>query len=607
VDGNAATTASAADVQAACGGGGVNLPPTSAAGTPSIHNLALAIGNEDGTLTASDFAAVEGLDGGNQISTDCTKPAFNTLGQGPLGDFARGLSCTLDVFVFVDHEGPVTLNLPAGLTSLEAPLNSTFICTTEPILAVPVATTITGATAAAPAVFTTSAAHGFLAGDVITISAVAGAVPAVVAGSYTVATVPSTTTFTLTGPLPAATSVDLTTAGTTATISTVAPLANVFGADNDCSGGPPTGVLNNGDGVVLFHVLEGNASAGSVETVSVSQDAVEQTFDVNVVGSPNNVSLSLAESTVSTSGTTNAQTLACVTNTDVTDAITPPQSTVAIATVTDQFNTKLTRVPVTLTVTPPEDSEIAQIGVGNPAEEITSNTFFSVQPSSTTLTPALYSVICGGKNAGTATIEAQINLVSCALTGCTLLSSEDQSTQTLTVVGPAATNVVTAAASTIMCDGTETSTVTAKVTDAAGNNVADGTPVSFSVVALGTANPINTTTTGGMATSVITPLSNSSAGVTVIVSAGDPLNVGTSLVQTSVRVDCSLPLATQPTLTPPNANPTPRGGIAGPDTGNGGYLGQSSSSGFPIWALIALALGSVTLVAGGLVTRRAGK
>lgn len=41
--------------------------------------------------------------------------------------------------------------------------------------------------------------------------------------------------------------------------------------------------------------------------------------------------------------------------------------------------------------------------------------------------------------------------------------------------------------------------------------------------------------------------------------------------------------------------------------GNGGYLGQDGSAGFPMWTLIALALGSVALVVGGLVTRRSGK
>ncbi len=41
--------------------------------------------------------------------------------------------------------------------------------------------------------------------------------------------------------------------------------------------------------------------------------------------------------------------------------------------------------------------------------------------------------------------------------------------------------------------------------------------------------------------------------------------------------------------------------------GNGGYLGQSDTSGFPMWTLIALALGSMTLVAGGIITRRTGQ
>ena len=232
---------------------------------------------------------------------------------------------------------------------------------------------------------------------------------------------------------------------------------------------------------------------------------------------------------------------------------------------------------------------------------MTGNTYFTLQPGSSALPTAAYAVICGGKQTGKATIDAAINLISCSSTGCSILSSQDHSSKDITVGGAPSTNVLTAEASTIKCDGSEKSTVTAKVTDSNGDNVADGVPVNFSVVALGTANPINTVTKDGVATSVITPLSNSSAGVTVIVSAGD--SGIKSVVQTSVRVDCSLPLTTQ---APPPA-PTPRGGIGGPDTGNGGYLGQSDSNSFPAWALIALALGSMTLVAGGLVTRRAGK
>jgi hypothetical protein len=135
------------------------------------------------------------------------------------------------------------------------------------------------------------------------------------------------------------------------------------------------------------------------------------------------------------------------------------------------------------------------------------------------------------------------------------------------------------------------------VTDADGNNVAGLTDVNFSVVALGTANPINAETVAGVASSVITPLSGADAGVTVVVSSGD--------AQASIRIDC---LETLLTPAPPaGPTPTPPGGIVGPDTGNGGYLGQDSSSSFPMWTLVALALGSVALVGGGLVARRAGK
>jgi hypothetical protein len=117
------------------------------------------------------------------------------------------------------------------------------------------------------------------------------------------------------------------------------------------------------------------------------------------------------------------------------------------------------------------------------------------------------------------------------------------------------------------------------------------------VVALGTANPINVKSKAGEASSTITPLSGATAGVTVIVTSGD--------AQASIRVDCSLPVPTVPA-----ASPTPTGGtgvIVGPSTGTGGYLGQDGSAGFPMWTLVALVLGSLVLVGGGMVTRRAGK
>jgi hypothetical protein len=616
VDGISTDAITNADVQAVCGGDGTTnatgfgtaLPPTAAAGVPSVANLANALGDEDGVLEASDFRGEfdENWDN-NQISTDCHFGGGQTF-----FDLTVGMACTLDVFVFVNDEGATKIDLPSGVATKETG-NLDFTCTTD--VGVGAAGTAVGgaivtsslATATLPVTITTTTPHGLATGNVVTIAGNTGiaANGTAVAGNPVNGqwriTVVTPTTFTLDGST-GTNAAAAAGAGGTTTLDTGSALDMRF--DNDCADGtnPALGTDTNGDGVVLFHVLIDTvgASAGDVKTVNVSQEDVAQTFDVNVVGPANNVELTLAEKLVETQKGTDAASHTTCDGIGVTEALDPPISTLAWAVVTDQDNTKLTRVPVFFKVTPPEDSEIAIFGEGDGPEEISGGTFFSIDPATAGAPTASYQVICGGKESGTATIDASINLISCALTGCTILSSKDHSTADLTVGGPPSSNVLTAEASAIKCDGSEKSTVTAKVTDSAGNNVADGVPVNFSVVALGTANPINTTTKDGVATSVITPLSNSSAGVTVIVTAGDS-DIATP-VQTSVRVDCALPLATQPV-----AVPTARGGIAGPDTGNGGYLGQSDSSGFPMWTLIALALGSMTLVAGGVVARRAGK
>jgi hypothetical protein len=81
----------------------------------------------------------------------------------------------------------------------------------------------------------------------------------------------------------------------------------------------------------------------------------------------------------------------------------------------------------------------------------------------------------------------------------------------------------------LVCDGEAASTVTARIFDASGVPVADGTDVTFSVVTLGTADPINTTTVGGEATTSVVALGEG-VGVAVNVTSGD--------AATSVRIDC---------------------------------------------------------------------
>jgi hypothetical protein len=91
------------------------------------------------------------------------------------------------------------------------------------------------------------------------------------------------------------------------------------------------------------------------------------------------------------------------------------------------------------------------------------------------------------------------------------------------IVSGSAPDAIALAASpaSIVFDGSATATVTAKVTDATGNNVADGTPVTFNVVeATGSANPVRVGTVFGLASSTITPSVATAESLTVEVSSG---------------------------------------------------------------------------------------
>ena len=490
IDGDTTNTTTAADYEDACG------DPTNAANPLTetvLGTVATAIGDEDGTFEASDLDSFEGYDG-NQLQESCTSVAF---------------LCTNLFFVFVDDEGPVTLDTPSGLTSQEAG---------DPAGSAPYTET--------DAICETDGDGG-------------------------------------------------------------------LGTDDDCS----DTIASNGDGVVVFHVVNFNAGRGDTKNVEVLQEAVAQNLDVNVVGTPNDVVLTLVEETIETSGSVSGAN-ACAQTVDVTDAIDPAFSTLAFAQVFDEDDRLLTMVPTTISVQPPgDDPDIATLGQGDDVEEVTGNTSVTIDTGIEGAPIGHYIVICGGSGTGVTDIKAQIDDGDADLT-----VDDDTSTVELTVIGAPASATLAAVPSTIKCDGSETSTVTVTVTDSEGNALVAGVPVNFTVVALGTANPINTVTDeNGQASSVITPLSNSSAGVTVIVTAGSS-SIATP-VQTSTRVDCALPLDTQPTLTPPGGGGGP---ISPPDSGNGGYLGQDSGSNAGLLIALAAVAGTVVF-AGGLVARRAGK
>jgi hypothetical protein len=98
------------------------LPPT---GPLSVAALESSVGNGDGVLTRAEIESVdEGR--GNRMDETCTYHAV------VVQETKAAMGCTLLVVAFVDDEAPVTLDLDAGLTSVEASGATTdFICDTE--------------------------------------------------------------------------------------------------------------------------------------------------------------------------------------------------------------------------------------------------------------------------------------------------------------------------------------------------------------------------------------------------------------------------------------------------------------------------------------------
>lgn len=94
---------------------------------------------------------------------------------------------------------------------------------------------------------------------------------------------------------------------------------------------------------------------------------------------------------------------------------------------------------------------------------------------------------------------------------------------------PTATLELSADPQALVCDGQQASKVTARVLDAAGQPVADGTAVHFDVQVFGSADPINTETVRGLATTAVIAL-GAQVGVVVNVTSGG--------LAASIRIDC---------------------------------------------------------------------
>ncbi len=206
------------------------------------------------------------------------------------------------------------------------------------------------------------------------------------------------------------------------------------------------------------------------------------------------------------------------------NGIAPPTSTLAWAVATDQDNTVLTRVPVyfSITFSTINTTDPARIGVGNPSLGIVSNTFFTVRPTTFGMPTAAYAVICGGTGTGASTIYATINLISCALTGCTMLGSQVHSTQPLTTGGPPSTRGADAGAAVARLRRHEHVDAHGARHGLARQRRGGRRAGELQRRGARHRQPSqHRDKERASPTSVITPLFNSGAGVTVVVTAGD--------------------------------------------------------------------------------------
>ncbi|HYM13984.1 MAG TPA: hypothetical protein VEZ14_00295, partial [Dehalococcoidia bacterium] len=263
-----------------------------------------------------------------------------------------------------------------------------------------------------------------------------------------------------------------------------------------CDNSAASGLVPSGvDQIAVWHITGVGTFVPATMTAtqtSVSLDSIALT----TVGNARNFTLAMAgtppKTTIQEGATTCAETASTAS----------PTVALAVATYTDVNGVALVGYSPTFAT-----SAVANMAVGNPTA-VTTGAAATSQVEMTMVqadkSVSGESTVCG--------IAASTGVTLSATTTANELSGLASPftitrTQTIVVTGVPAAIALTANPAAIACDGTATSTVTAKVTDSAGNNVVDNTPVTFSVVALGTANPIQAKTTGGSASSTFTPLS----------------------------------------------------------------------------------------------------
>lgn len=208
--------------------------------------------------------------------------------------------------------------------------------------------------------------------------------------------------------------------------------------------------------------------------------------------------------------------------------------------------------------------------------------------------------VCGGTDTGT------IDMVVSFSSVLTPSADPDEHVEVSVNVISGPTNIaLTAEPAELDCNGVNTSKVSATVTNADGENVADGVDVNFEVYALGTTNPRLANTTAGVASTTVTAL----AGANDLTADGQPRGVivnvqligdDNNILPAQILVRC-----TGGPPPPGTGNPPPPGGGAGsgggpptgtirpPDTGSGGQ-----AAGAPLLGIAGMVLAGVAALVG---------
>jgi hypothetical protein len=152
----------------------------------------------------------------------------------------------------------------------------------------------------------------------------------------------------------------------------------------------------------------------------------------------------------------------------------------------------------------------------------------------------------------------------------------------------------------LACDGTAAASVTATVTTADGDPVANGTDIPWSVQVLGTVSPLSGDTADGKATANVVPFAGANVGVPVIARVGDL--VASTLVQCGAGSAPPVPGATPPGGGTAPGSGAPGGTVRPPDTGTGGDLDGRAA--LNVWGAVALFAGAMGLIGARLALRR---